>query len=442
MNERIVKIDNKKPRIPIDIYVSQSNEPSNLVCLSDRSIYVIRLLLHHYYGWHTIIGSYISDKLFRLCSDAEFAEFSEHIENLLEELKMNCYDGLHEIAQSIALLASGQQGSNTTVNVNSCCDQQLIDSGGGISGVTTQPSGGNEIPIYGSEPPIGIPPGEFPVGYADVQEYEADKCEIANLIVTGAIGTLRGLSTLSGANMGALAGLVAASAFGLIFFPPAVIPVAIAAIAFMAVEATILALLAVEIEENRDYWVCKLYDSASTEEAFSLIAELLDAAISTIGTTGALAWAVKQIGLLVFNGDVLNQLFKKTAHGVYDGADCSGCIDIDCPIFFLEAGNTLINRDGYTIEVGSLSHGSWHSIGIGLHYTEDGSSQCGPEMILEQADLTGWTSWGGNNFQLYNQAGTLYFSETVWTLPQQPVRFIQILSSTPFSAIVTVSEIE
>lgn len=258
-------------------------------------------------------------------------------ENLhLPEVIMACGDtglqeGLQAIAQAI-ITASATASASANATANGCCEQTIIDQNGGVAGSTTQPATGETIPIFGTQPPQSVPPGEYPEGYASLPEYDLDKCQVANLVVTGAVGSFRGLGALGVFNYIALAGLIVLAITGAIIFPPALIPMAAAALGFLALEVTTLTLVANEIEANRDEWVCWLYESDSVETALSLIADGLDAIITGLGLVGKVGWAVKTIGLLIFNADTLNQLYTKVAHLTYPDADCSACVA--CPEIF------------------------------------------------------------------------------------------------------------
>lgn len=268
---------------------------------------------------------------------AQFREAYDYNFNL-KEVIMSCGDsGIAEAINNIAVALTLQANNtaeqnqilnNISLNNNVCCEQTIINSGGFVSGNVTQGSG-EQIPIYGSQPPIALEPNTFPSGFDSYAEYAADKCQQANLIVSGVIGTLRGLGALGTFNGVALAGLIVASIITGVIFPPSAIPIAAALIGILAVEVTILAVVANEIEANRETWVCAIYNSEGAEAALAVIADLIDGLIATLETSSWIGFAIKQLLLLLFNSDTLNQAFSKVAHLVYPDADCSACLD-DC----------------------------------------------------------------------------------------------------------------
>lgn len=341
----IIKVGDKVPRIPVDIFLQTRTESDILLCLSNRDIYLIGLFVGFFRGWRTILGTWVNNRLFRLAGDSEQMQLKEWFEEidykLTEENTMSCLDsGLEAIAQAIAGL-SFPPANITQSNENNCTG----GCGGGCGGSGSRPpsdtppgvvgdipiEGGGTIPIYGTQPPLSVPTGEFPEGYTSLEEYQLDKCQVANLVLDGFIGSLLGLGTLGAINYGALAGLIVAALVGLIVFPPALIPVAAVALGFLSIEVTVLGLLANDIQNNREFWVCALYNSDSVESAISVISDGLDAAIARIPINNPWGAAAKTIALLLLNGDTLNQLFSKVAHLTYPDANCSVCEE--CSVF-------------------------------------------------------------------------------------------------------------
>jgi hypothetical protein len=78
------------------------------------------------------------------------------------------------------------------------------------------------------------------------------------------------------------------------------------------------------LEQKQDF-ICVMYNSASTSEAISVIADMLDVIILAITTTGPIAFALKTAMLLLFNSDTLNRLYEDFVDINYPDADCSDC---------------------------------------------------------------------------------------------------------------------
>jgi len=163
----------------------------------------------------------------------------------------------------------------------------------------------------------------------------------------------------------ALAALIVAALVGILIFPPAFIPIAAACIGFLSVEVTLLTLAANYIRDNREEWVCAIYNADSTEEAIAVLADLIDALVSAIGTTGGQGFWVKQLILLLCNTDTINQAMHNTAHQTYPDADCSGCgnecVGSDLTEWTVVDGTALITEPN-TLRVQPVQiSGYWYS---------------------------------------------------------------------------------
>lgn len=206
-----------------------------------------------------------------------------------------------------------------------CCDGGIV--GSGIVGVVIQPVGGNEVPIYGTQPPAELPEGEtFPEGFGSVEEWDTHKCSVANVIMDGVLSTLQGLATLNLLNVNVLGVLVLAAVSGFLVFPPAAIPVMVGALIALAASQALLISARAYLVDNREEWVCILYGAGSVSQVISLLADAIDTLLAFIGTTGPIGAAIKLVLMLLFNGDALNQLFDKNADYQYPDADCGGCV--------------------------------------------------------------------------------------------------------------------
>lgn len=252
--------------------------------------------------------------------EAGFASLAEAIENASPN------NGLNALAEAVAGLkfSSGSSGSGGSSG-DCACQATIINQHGGIGGTFTQGGSSQPWPIFSTEPTLSVTPGTPPEGYDTWEEYRLDKCQVANLVIDGFIGSLRGLGALGVFNYITVAGLIVLAISGAIIFPPAFIPIAAAAIGMMALEVTTLSLFANYVQDNREEWVCALYNSDSVESALSVIADLIDGIIAAIGTSSTVGLAIKQLALLLLNGDTLNQLYSEVAHLQYPDADCSSC---------------------------------------------------------------------------------------------------------------------
>jgi len=324
----------------------------------------------------------------------------------LKEVLMACGDtGLSEVAvalENIALAISSSGGSTATATAI-CGDgdgtgdtRPSSSTETGVAGTIEQDSG-ETVPIYSTEPILEIAPGEFPEGYADLAEYRLSKCQIANGIVDGWIGTLRNFAAFGVFNYIALAGLIVLALVGAIVFPPSFVPLAAAALGVLSVNIAILSVVADEIESNREDIICWMIQSDSTEAIIALIADFIDVVIANLSVSSPIGLAIKTIALLVINGNTLNQLFKLTAHLQYPDADCSACEDdicLDCLTRFtlLEEPYETLHVQGTAYGVVGLDEGGYSTLYLAAN---TGNVQ------ISFHDLSGWTAQpGGGSFQI------------------------------------------
>ncbi|MCK6627827.1 MAG: hypothetical protein L6R45_21955 [Anaerolineae bacterium] len=234
----------------------------------------------------------------------------------------NVLKALDQIVQAI----NDREPPVININVSTgCCEETIINLGGGSVGVVIQPGTGQPIPIYGTQPPIVLPTGTIPDGYESQEEYDLDKCQMANLIIDDAIESVRRLGAITTFNTIALAGLIIASVVGVIIFPPAAIGVAVGALIVISGVTGALAGLLLGMQEKRQELVCALYEGDTVDSIIGTLADIFDEIIEAIPGVGLAGTALKTLALVLMNSETLNQLFKKQAHADYPNADCSGC---------------------------------------------------------------------------------------------------------------------
>ena len=278
-----------------------------------------------------------------------------------------------------------------------CCGAEVsLSVTAGYAGQVTQPIGGNVIPIYGDSPPAVLPPeATFPEGFADVEEWNLHKCSVANMIFDGVMYTLGFLAGLDGVSITTLALLIGAGIAGILVVPPAGIAIMVGAVAalfgFMAMFLDIRNLML----EQRDDFICWMYEAESVSVLISIIADALDFIILAVGASGPIAAALKTVLLLLFNADTLNKLFDSTADYLYPGADCSGCAGCGECVDRLDADYNVIatlNVPNAWFTVSSHSEGPFHSVYLQVN---SGSVEA------RFQNLVGWTLTGvSNNFEI------------------------------------------
>lgn len=326
----------------------------------------------------------------------------------LWEVIMDCNDNgiataLTAIAQAINN-TNAQAAITAVVTANACCEQTIINQNGGIVKVFIPP-GGSPTPIYGTQPILDVPPGEFPPGYEDEAAYLLDKCQVANLLVNGLIATLRSLALLDLGDAKTVAALIVVAVASVIIFPPTLIPAIGGALIILVGANIILDAVADHISANRDEWICALYKNDGVQVVVGAIAELLDILIAEIEVSGPIGLAIKAIALLIMNGDTLNQLFSLVAHQTFPDAncdDCTPCQGIENDLNFLDdrphssiiLGTGDLTIDGVERTLSSvLSANGNHYIDFGYYGTDNDPKMPCCNYAIRITGLTNSPKW-------------------------------------------------
>jgi len=244
----------------------------------------------------------------------------------LWEVIMSCGD--NTVADAIYALAAAL-ATNKTPPGGACCPSP----GGNDVNINIQNtvtlSDGTRWPIYSDQPIPTLPESGVPEGYNDLEEYSADKCAKANKIISDLIVTLQNFSVLNLATGAIGATVILACLVGLITVPYVEIPLLLFALLASVTMTTVAGMMANYINDNREDFVCVLYQENNLETMTQLLADLLDIAVAAIEVTGAVAIAIKSIVLWLLNGNTLGILLTSDAKLLYPEADCSGCGAVD-----------------------------------------------------------------------------------------------------------------
>ena len=324
----------------------------------------------------------------------------------LREVIMACGDnGLNEALLAIAAALGG--GGAGGAGGGGC--------GGGCLGENVQVQQWIEIapgafaPHYGTEPDIQLGEGEVPEGYADLAEYDADKCQVAAQMANDFINSLRNMGNVNWAVGVIGAAAVVACLVGLIVVPAAAIPVLLFALLGNVGITAALIQLADYLEDNKQELICGLYTGDNAEGVIGFVADMLDVAIGFLAFSGPVGAAVKAISLVLLSSDTLNYLFSRRAHQIYSDADCMSCV---CPEFVLGgasgpfAGTELIEQgENYWI-LGAGDYSDRDRFDVAIYFNATAPcAHCGPPMQISVELLSGSITedtegtWG---YRVYN----------------------------------------
>lgn len=430
----------------------ETENPSCYYCLSESTVQILLSALR-FAGWRTRWRLDRNDHSRRMESNyiwnkIDYMAALAHKE-ITTDMSCDLQAGFQSLADAILAAAEIQAASNKGCNVtvtNNCGDTSVATASTptGLVNTIPHPTTGEPVPVFGTQPSLGIPSGEFPEGFDDEAQYLLDKCALANLIIDGLIASLRNLGALGVFNYVALAGLIVLAVTGAIVFPPAFIPIAAVVLGGLAGVIGLLALAADEISDNREEWVCALYEGDNVESIIAVVSDLIDGVVAAIGATGAAGVAVTQIILLLVNSDTLNQLFTKTAHLNYPDADCTGCLTAwrvyTSPTEY-DSGSNF--EDLYGQPISAYQDGSWPlSPPNEPFYIAQFGFAGTPTINLTISGRTGHSYL--TDFNLYSDidfsfSNRTYFSDTD---PGSPYAYgcYYIVSSTPFT--VTIEPVE
>lgn len=361
-----------------------------------------------------------------------FRSFYDHNFSL-EEVLMSCDDtqlvaAFNSIAAALRTLAANQ-----------CCESGIPENGGVM--VVINSNEGVQTPIYGTEPPGEVAPGEVPPDFSGTrEEYDIEKCNLSAGIVDGWANTLDNLSFINFAQSIGLSALVVAALAGFITLPVTLIPTLIAAAIVLVAVRQMLRDLAGLIRDNKQQIVCILYESDSAQEIIAAYSDTLDLLIAAIPATGAVAFALKTIALILANSNTLNKLFN-LSQGSAPDYDCSNC---GCTLFTLETGNGILVDQGTDwIEVQGQYDGTRYDAFVFINWDYSGGVPCGPSLDITGIDVISGSITGGGGLDIYRifdeNVSVIYTSETTPpTLPFSGGFFIAIASTTAFTVKYTV----
>jgi hypothetical protein len=234
-----------------------------------------------------------------------------------EEVIMSCNDNV-----SNALLAIAASLQNQAAGGSAC---GCLPANVSVQAVLELPSGANWL-VLGNNPLPALPEAGFPDGYTGEEDYSADKCAKATKIVNDLIATLEQMTQVNWAVGVIGAAAILACLVGLITVPEVVVPLLLFAMVGNVGIVTALNLTREYITENKDDFICILYEQESVEGVIDATASLLAAALVALGIGEALGVVVTQIILWLLNGDTLGTLFTSGAKGIYPNAECAPCL--------------------------------------------------------------------------------------------------------------------
>jgi hypothetical protein len=397
-----------------ELWDNFSDTVCELVPLSQRDI---SILLSSMRGAHWSARWYAGEyKLRDIGRLSDYQDAVDYVENLERKLLMTgCLEGLITALENIS----------DVIKKSSCC----FESGAGGQFI-------DDDFYYGEETPLDEPTS-FGVGeeFATEAEYEAHKCEAANFIVNGLIGSLNGMSILTLSSL--IAGSVAAAVVGvaILTVPPVAVLVALAATGMLF---GALSTIAGAIEDNRTDLVCLLYASTTAVEAYDNLRAALEDLSVDLGFVEVEVGAISNLIMNLCPIDTLNNLFRSVGLPEIPGdtVDCDAACG-GCPAYRVVYGS--YNPDT-GIAQSMLDPWGHHRFMILFNNTVEG--YCGDMETVSISEITGTPDCPPScGYRLRNQSETLVYSSES-TPPASPVtcgkvELLDSASDSPFSVLLT-----
>lgn len=296
---------NTRVLIEYDAFESALGE-GVLICTNQGVLNALRVLIRSYglreANWATAYSSagYVS------VSEAQFDLIDSEISQFLEETNEMAF--CTDITEALETIANNMGTAG--------CECGSSGAGGSAETPSTNQPGVPGNPLPGDE---------VPAGFADYAEYNAYKCDIAEWIVQQVESDL---TWWQGANFVTIT--VAAFTAGLLTPIPGDELIAglglLVALALQGVTVAAVGNMIDAIDNNREAFLCAMYDAGNAAESSSNLATEIDTAIDG-ETTAIYAPLLKTILGDMFNATNVNRLYVRwdeKADSLPTG-DCSDC---------------------------------------------------------------------------------------------------------------------
>lgn len=327
------------------------------LCLSHREISVILASLRFTLWssrWYDTDGRKLRELYPELTEEA-----LTWAERLHEHIMSNCADG---IQTGLEALADAVRALSITVNCGTTGGGGCFSEGG----EPTITPGGNTVTGDISGGVEGEGEGDPPEGFASWEVYYLHKCRAANAIVDGFILQLNTFSIMT-----IISFLTVSASLVVIFgaLPPLAIGLVIVWLVAMVETRHYLAYLADYISENRESFVCALYNSPTVADAIDAFLTNIDDGIEALALEAPSPSQIRQIVNALCDGGVFSKLYNAVFEVFYPDADCSGCAQGgEWTFAFNEIGSEL----GWSVLTPPSTNGEWNSMSEEFYASKTG----------------------------------------------------------------------
>jgi hypothetical protein len=291
--------------IDLDEFLLGSDE-HYLMCISKSMLYALRKMAKTRLLWPTTYAAEKYEQSYVLPSAAQMDQVDDIVSEWIAETEV--------IEMCNTALVSALDGIATAIRQSSCC----FEGGAGGQQVNGDYYWGSETPL---EAPTAFGPNEE---FATEAEYNTHRCATANGIVNGVIGSLNGMGVLSLISLtatGVIAGIVG---IGLIFVPPVAI---ISALLLTGFAVALFYSLANEIDDNKEYLVCGLYNAETAIGAYDWFKNAIEELAIDLGVLEVSLGPLLDVVMNLAPINTMNALFSNVGLPSIPGdlIDCATC---------------------------------------------------------------------------------------------------------------------
>jgi hypothetical protein len=311
-----------------------SSQPCNILCVSDRTLYILANYAALDITFRSRFSADETDHGYQ-CVSRDDGLLWDLYQDIIRNFQLEVVDMTCDIESGLTAIAEAIAGLD-------------FPSGGGC-GYAPSSGGSQVLPCIGDIPndellpPEGMgpfdPEGDPPGGFETWEEYYTYKCQAAEFIWNLERKHMVNLRNFEGISLAAsIVGPIVAGLAGVLpaMFTPAGFVVFVASVVAIGVVAGASWFYMDEMishwDDNHDDIICALYNSGTSAQATSALANALEDAIQAIiswGALGGISGQIKELLGVAFaelagNG-IVEPLFKTVVAASAYEADCSEC---------------------------------------------------------------------------------------------------------------------
>lgn len=375
--------------VDVDEFLSLKDE-SYLMCVSGSMLYALRKMAKTRLLWTTTYAKEKYEQTYLLPGASDFDQIDAVVSEWIADTE--------DIEMCNAALIDALEGIANAVKQSSCCFE------GGPGG---QYDNGDWY--WGTQTPQSAPtvfgPGEE---FETEEEYNSHKCEAANGIVNGLIGSLSGFGILTLFSLTAASLIAGMVGVGLLAIPPVAIILAVLGTGLLF---AVFTSLANQLETNRVLLVCGLYSSTTAIGAYNVIKNFVEGLQVPLGVTSVQIKYLSDLIMQMSPIDTMNSLFSSVGLPEIPGdlVDCAAECGV-CDEVFMQFGTWDGVLEQASSALDEVSEPDRNVINMRFNY--DGADYCGEPVTITLTEISGSPNGhpGLHGYRIFNQTDGLVYS--------------------------------